>query len=95
MEATTVKEAVDNGIALFEEHYPDWREKLVNGFDMRSISGNCILSLVTETTSYGHACEKVDFSIMGGVPYGFDCQPADPKTPWNFAELSEEWESRL
>ena len=95
MTVTNVAEAVDNGIEFLDEHYPDWREKIADGFDISSISGNCILSLVTGTNSYREACDAAHMGIHDTVELGFDGPPVSSPNYWSLLQLHKEWESRV
>lgn len=86
---TDPNQAVDNGIAFLELAYPDYREKLKNGFRIASES-LCPLALSTgmdfEATLY-----KLRMSFNWARHHGFFSY-----TPhFSLADLQKIWEEKL
>ncbi len=94
----TIQERVQQGIALLDEHKPDWREQIwIDGLDMGS-SSDGLLEQVCKMP-YIKAIRALGLHISLGYDYGFDIggDGNDPeeenKRQWR--ELTDAWKKAI
>ncbi len=84
----TIQERVQQGIALLDEHKPDWREQIwIDGLDMDS-SSDGLLEQVYKM-SYIKAIRALGLHISQGYEYGFDID--DRFVPFHEEENKRQW----
>ncbi len=92
----TLQERIQAGIALLDEHTPDWREHLwVDGLDMGSNTDGLLEQLYG---SFVKGMNALGLRTAQGYQYGFDIAPAEGteeanKKQWH--KLTEAWKQAI